>query len=143
MEYAESKRRSQDAGPPFEDIGNGQGNHIGYQGVNKMTDDEDDTIYFADTELWEAIHEAIGESTIDKPIEAREVDPGTVTVPELAKAINVGRYRAKALLDRLIETGIVRRDFVNRIDHWTKKKVQRKGYRYVECPKENGLVNST
>jgi hypothetical protein len=59
-----------------------------------------------------------------------EAEPETITRPEVIKQFGVSRLRAKAILEVMIEAGVLRKDRVRRHDGWRSATVN--GYRLVK-----------
>ena len=83
--------------------------------------------------MTEGFTEADWNAEIEKYIEDSrdgENDAGTITRPEVMQRFSVSRPKAKAILDRMIEAGVIEKDKVRRDDGWRVARVN--GYRLVK-----------
>ncbi len=70
---------------------------------------------------------------IEKYISANnnaEIEPDTITRPEVCQAFSVSRTKSKQILNRMIEAGVLERAKVNRHNGWFMSRVN--GYRLVK-----------
>ena len=85
-----------------------------------MTDED-----FTTDDLYNEFEKYITETVGDDGVE-----PGTITRPEVCQAFSVSRTKAKAILDRMIEAGVLEKAKVRRHDGWRSALVN--GYRLVK-----------
>ncbi len=59
-----------------------------------------------------------------------EIEPDTITRPEVCRAFSVSRKKSQTVLNRMIEEGVLERTKVNRHNGWFMSRVN--GYRLVK-----------
>jgi len=97
-----------------------------------MEAEKKEAIVFSDEELFAALDKHIGhKQSLDFKLEDN-VDPGTITKPEMQERYGFGRAAATKYINMLVSRGVLERSWVVRSDNWPPYGTRlRQGYRYT------------